>query len=287
VYDDGTNVGIGALPAGGYRLNVDSGAANEVARFKGAANGFMSLTDGTGELRLQMSSNSPYITSIGAYPMVFATNNTERMRIDPAGNVGIGTLTMFDKFNVYGSGANISVDTPTMSENNGFVIRSANTERGSLRMTANTGLMTLTAGYAGYGGILAINTNGAERMRVDTSGNVTLAKKIIPNVQSVASSATITPNADTDTQVSVTALAVPATIASPTGTSSDGQTLIIRIEDNGTARALTWTTGASGAYRAVGITLPTTTVASKVLYIGCKYNSADSRWDAVAVSQEA
>jgi len=113
------------------------------------------------------------------------------------------------------------------------------------------------------------------------------ATKILPNVQSVASASTITPNANTDTQVSVTALAVPATIASPSGTPSDGQSLVIRIEDNGTGRALTWTTGSSGAYRAVGITLPTTTVATKVLYVGCKYNSTDLRWDAIALSQEA
>jgi hypothetical protein len=117
-------------------------------------------------------------------------------------------------------------------------------------------------------------------------GNLTVSGKVNPNVQTITSAATITPNANADTQVSVTALAVPATIASPSGTPSDGQSLIIRFEDNGTGRALTWTTGSSGAYRAVGITLPTTTVATKVLYVGCRYNANDLRWDAVALSQE-
>ena len=96
----------------------------------------------------------------------------EKMRIDRNGSVGIGTSTMFDKLNVYGTAASISVDTPTSTDNNGFVIRSVNTERGSLRMQGNIGVMTLTAGYAGYGGILAINTNGSERMRIDTAGKV-------------------------------------------------------------------------------------------------------------------
>jgi hypothetical protein len=118
-------------------------------------------------------------------------------------------------------------------------------------------------------------------------GNLTVAGKLVPNIQTIASAATITPNANANDQVSVTALAVPATIASPTGTSSDGQSLIIRFEDNGTARALTWTTGSSGSYRAVGVTLPATTVAGKVLYVGCKYNANDLRWDALAVGQEA
>jgi hypothetical protein len=80
-------------------------------------------------------------------------------------------------------------------------------------------------------------------------------------------------------------LATSATIATPSGTPTDGQKLIIRIKDNGTAQALTWTT-TSGAYRAVGVTLPVTTVAGKVLYIGCIYNSQDTFWDAVATAQQ-
>lgn len=119
------------------------------------------------------------------------------------------------------------------------------------------------------------------------SGFITSSPSNFQSVQSVASASTITPNANTDTQVSVTALAVPATIASPSGTPSDAQSLVIRIKDDGTARALTWTTGSSGSFRPVGITLPTTTVATKAVYIGCKYNSTDLRWDAIALSQEA
>jgi hypothetical protein len=62
--------------------------------------------------------------------------------------------------------------------------------------------------------------------------------------------------------------------------------MIFRFKDNGTAQSLTWTTGSSKAFRAVGITLPTATVVSKTLYVGCVYNSADSRWDAIATAQE-
>jgi hypothetical protein len=102
----------------------------------------------------------------------------------------------------------------------------------------------------------------------------------------VASASTITPTSDTTNQYTVTALAAAATIAIPTGTPDDGQRLTIRIKDNGTARALTWTTSAGG-YRIVGTTLPTTTVVSKVLYVGCIYNSQDSFWDVIAVAQQA
>jgi hypothetical protein len=35
------------------------------------------------------------------------------------------------------------------------------------------------------------------------------------------------------------------------------------------------------------VTLPTTTVISKTLYLGMIFNNADTKWDVVAVAQEA
>jgi hypothetical protein len=100
-----------------------------------------------------------------------------------------------------------------------------------------------------------------------------------------AAGGTITPTSGTTNQYTVTALGAAATFAIPSGTPIDGQKLTLRIKDNGTARGLTWTTSAGG-YRVVGSVLPTTTVANKTIYVGCIYNSADSYWDVVAVTQE-
>lgn len=94
-------------------------------------------------------------------------------------------------------------------------------------------------------------------------------------------------NSDSFDQQGFTALANALTINADAGTPTDGQRTILRFKDNGTGRALTWTTGASKAFRAIGVTLPTTTVANKTTYVGCVYNSADARWDAVAVTTEA
>ena len=87
-------------------------------------------------------------------------------------------------------------------------------------------------------------------------------------------------------QSSLTALAVALSISAPTGTPSDGQKLTIRLKDNGTARALTWTI-TSGGFRIIGTILPTTTVASKTTYVGCIYNAADNFWDVVSVVTQA
>jgi hypothetical protein len=73
-----------------------------------------------------------------------------------------------------------------------------------------------------------------------------------------------------------------ATTFTATGTPTDGQQLMIRLKDAGAGKALTWTIiGAS-----IGVTPPTTTVASKWHYIGLQYNSAASAWHCLAVGQE-
>ena len=84
-------------------------------------------------------------------------------------------------------------------------------------------------------------------------------------------------------QHTITALAAAAVLGVPSGTLVNGNRLIIRIKDNGTARGISY----NAVYRAVGVTLPITTVLSKTLYLGAVYNSTDSRWDIIAVGQEA
>ena len=81
----------------------------------------------------------------------------------------------------------------------------------------------------------------------------------------------------------MTALAVGATFGAPTGTPGDGQRLLYRIKDNGSPRSLAF----NAIFRPLGVTLPTTTLVDKVLYVGTFYNGDDVCWDVVVVGQEA
>ena len=103
-----------------------------------------------------------------------------------------------------------------------------------------------------------------------------------PRVQSVTSAATVTP-VNTNDLVKITAQAAGLTLANPTGTWDEGQSLIIRIKDNGTARSIAYGTN----FRSIGVTAPTTTVANKTTYIGCIYNSTDTKFDIIGVCTEA
>ena len=131
---------------------------------------------------------------------------------------------------------------------------------------------------------LAINNVDNTSNATERTATATLSgKRITPRVDTVASASTVTPTGDASDLYTVTALAAAATIAAPSGTPVNGQKLLLRIKDNGTARALTW----NAIYRIVGVTLPTTTVISKTTYVGCIYNSADTKWDVIAVATEA
>lgn len=108
-------------------------------------------------------------------------------------------------------------------------------------------------------------------------------KRINPRATAAASASSLTPDVAAQDQYAYTALAANLSINAPTGTPTDGAKLVFRLKDNGTARTLTW----DATYTVVGTTLPTTTVAGKTLYVGCIYNSAETRWDVVMVSQQA
>jgi len=102
-----------------------------------------------------------------------------------------------------------------------------------------------------------------------------------PRVQTVTSSATVTPTS-LDDEVVITAQAAALLLANPSGTSGQGQVILIRIKDNGTARAITY----GSEYRAIGFTLPSTTVLSKTLYLAMVRNTTDTKWDVLSAIQE-
>ena len=100
---------------------------------------------------------------------------------------------------------------------------------------------------------------------------------------SIASTATVSPTGDSrQNEFFITALATDITTINAPTTPANGNLLLIRIEDNGTARAIT---GWNAIYRGLVRPLPTTTTTGKVMYLGFKYNSSDLFWDLIAYTE--
>ena len=103
--------------------------------------------------------------------------------------------------------------------------------------------------------------------------------------ESITTVATLTPDPDQKDIVTVSAQAEALVVAnpSPAYTVVNGQKFILRIKDDGSVRTITW----GDEYRAIQSSLPSSTTASKTLYLGFIYNAPDTKWDLVANAQEA
>jgi len=109
-------LGIGTVtPA--YNLTIGGGSGNVSEAIIGGSAGASTLRldlSGTGTLTAGFNNSGGTINNLPtgvaglwmqqAYPLIFATTATERMRIDSSGNIGIGTASPAQKLDVFGYG---------------------------------------------------------------------------------------------------------------------------------------------------------------------------------------
>jgi lysophospholipase L1-like esterase len=148
---------------------------------------------------------------------------------------------------------------------------------GAICQDTTNGLLYVKASGTGNTGWVKLSTISS----TDTLTN----KRVTPRVTTITSSATPTINTDNCDAVTITALATAITSMTTnlTGTPSNFDELIIRIKDDGTARAITW----GSKFEAKGVALPTTTVISKVLTVAFIYDTVTAKWGCVGSAQEA
>jgi hypothetical protein len=93
----------------------------------------------------------------GAYPILFATNNTERMRIDSSGNVGIGTSSPAYQL-VISNGGGAGLEIGPVGLSSAPFIQAYNRSGAAYVQMAFDALQYVW------------RTSGTERMRIDSSG---------------------------------------------------------------------------------------------------------------------
>lgn len=222
------------------------------------------------------------------------------------GAVNVGTVTSVTGTSpVASSGGNTpdislasgygDTQNPYASKTANFVLAAPNGTSGvpTFRAVVAADIPTLnqntTGTAANVTGTVAIANGGtgattlaAASIATYTGAETLTNKRINPRTSSTASTATLTPDISAFDQYNLTAQAAGLTVEAPTGTPVDGNKLIIRILDNGTPQTINW----NGTYTAIGMTLPTTTTANKMIYVGCVYNSTNTRWDVIALTTQ-
>ena len=182
-----------------------------------------------------------------------------------------------------GTGVVTAVGT-AINTGGGFVTQSGVLAASALLLGGGSAT-AISSTTTGTGVVTALgNTANAAGGFTTIDGTATLTnKRINPRTSTAASTATLTPDIASFDQYNLTAQAASLAVNAPTGTPVDGNKLIIRILDNGTTRAITW----DATYTVIGTTLPTATTVNKMLYVGCIYNSTNTRWDVIAVTTQA
>jgi hypothetical protein len=168
------------IQANANAISVDDGLSVRNSNSGSSAGARIALGNDVGTapgLQLASSTNTTFgANALTVYqnlsaPVTFWTNNTERMRIDSSGNVGIGNSTpsSFDAF-----ANNLVVGSGSGTE--GITIYSGTTNAGALNFADGTVGDASYRGYVYYnhnGDYMAFYTAGAnERMRITSGGGV-------------------------------------------------------------------------------------------------------------------
>lgn len=134
-------------------------------------------------------------------------------------------------------------------------------------------------------GVNAIaTTNGSASIVITDSSNGAVVGNYV-TISGVSAAIGGIPAASINTRFAITAVSTNtitvATASTATSTATGTATASGTLSYDG--YKITW----NSIFRAVGVTLPVGTTASKTIYVGCIYNSADTKWDVVAVSTQA
>ena len=164
-------IGIGMVPhtsSTGYALQIDGGASSFIQIFNDTSGN--TVNDG---LVIGNDANTAYLVNKENTPLIFRTNNTEQLRLDSNGYLGLNNSAPHNQY--YN---NLVIGDGSASGDKGITIRTQSSNEGVIAFS------DADSGAARYAGKIAYNhgtnsmmfftTNGDERLRINSGGQISI-----------------------------------------------------------------------------------------------------------------
>ncbi len=169
--DENINIDSNTLKVDGTnnRVGIGTAAPTRDLEVSKAGSAFIRAINTTNSVNIDVlaGTSAAFVGPQSNHPLAFQTNNTERLRIDSAGRLLVGTTT-----EGVSGGDNFTIGATNHA---GMTIRSGTSNRGAIYFSDGTSGNAEYRGYIEYdqsADYMRFGTGAAERIRIDSSGMV-------------------------------------------------------------------------------------------------------------------
>lgn len=293
---DGADAGSNTTPGTIYTAGTTSvpvSARNMYIECQGTISSINSLILPTNKKLYGIYNNTTgalYVKTASGYGVSLVSGARGILVCDGVGILNaLGDMSFQNKDNVNIQGGTINnTDIGTYGQGNGDFLNlygdeivARGTVTGRAVAVVDESIRPTLGMYAQGTSGIGFNIGGYNKFTI-TDNYIETVNGIRPRTTTTTDPGTLTWNSRTNDMIIATAVTTNLTIAADSATAKyQGQKILFRIKATSGTPTLTL----NAQFRAMGVIVPISLTVGNTLYMGCIYNTEDSKWDVVALTQ--